>query len=57
MGKHSGKPADEPGRDLVWQSNDSAENKTANFDAYDKHVTDNAGPDTSNPYSKENFKG
>mgnify|MGYP001611261285 CR=1 FL=1 len=55
MGKHSGKPANEPGRDLVWQSNASPEAKAANFDAYDQHVTDSSGEDKSNPYSKENF--
>lgn len=55
MGKHSGAPADEPGSDIVWNSSASAEDKAANFDAYDRFATENAGEDTSNPYSKENF--
>lgn len=55
MGRHSGAPANEPGKDLVWQSNASADEKAANFDAYDQHLKDNAGEDNSNPYSKENF--
>jgi hypothetical protein len=55
MGKHRGTPADEPGKDLVWDSNASADRKAANFDAYDQHLKDNAKPDNSNPYSKENF--
>lgn len=55
MGKHSGQAADEPGKDLIWDSSASSDSKAANFDAYDKHLTDNAGADTSNPYSKENF--
>ena len=55
MGKHRGTPADEPGKDLVWDSSATADRKAANFDAYDQHLKDNAKPDTSNPYSKENF--
>lgn len=57
MGKHAGQPADEPGADIVWDSSASVEQKAANFDAYDKFATENAGDDKSNPYSKENFKG
>ena len=55
MGKHSGSKADEPGSDLLWNSNASADEKAANFDAYDQHLKDNAPEDKSNPYSKENF--
>lgn len=56
MGKHKGKPAVEPGSDLVWDSKASADSKAKNFDAYDKELKDGAKPDTSNPYSKENFR-
>lgn len=57
MGKHSGQAADEPGSDLVWGDHMNVQQKVENFDAYDQHLKDNAGPDTSNPYSKENFEG
>ncbi len=55
MGKHRGAAADEPGKDLVWDSSADADKKAANFDAYDQHLKDTAKPDTSNPYSKDNF--
>jgi len=55
MGKHSGQPANEPGADLIWDSSAKAEDKAANFEAYDQHLKDNAPEDKSNPYSKENF--
>lgn len=57
MGKHRGKAANEPGKDLIWDSSKSPDQKAKNFDAYDQHLKDNAKPDNSNPYSKENFEG
>lgn len=55
MGKHAGKPANEPDENLVWSESDTGWGKAANFDAYDKELTDNAPEDKSNPYLKENF--
>lgn len=55
MGKHAKSNNEGHAKDVYWDAGASPAYKAANFDAYDKHLTDNAPEDKSNPYSEENF--
>lgn len=55
MGKHRGNPDPNEMPGLEWKPNADPQHKADNFDAYDRHLKDNAGEGKSNPYSKGNF--